>query len=201
MVIRKGEPWGVGATCPDDLVTATTDAELADLLAARSADALTVSGGDLHRTVGSPRLVAGAPARLVPVDLLRVELDGSPEIAVAHVVARRPGWRGWWLGPLHAVCNAQFAGRWDVAPGGHPNDGRAEVIDVDAAMSWRQRWGARRRLPSGTHLPHPDIRLTHRSEVTWELDGTQMVWVDGRRRGRPRTVRVTVEPDAYELHV
>lgn len=200
-MIRHGEPWGVEVARPDDLLTVGSDAELADLLAAGERRPLALSGGDLHRTLGSPRPPTGATVRRVSLDLARVDLDGSRQLAVANVVARRPGRLGWWRGPIRGVFVASFLGGWDVAPDGHPNDGRVEVIDVDAAMTVRQRWEARRRLPTGAHLPHPHVRVTRRREVTWDLDGSLEVRLDGRRRARPRTVRVTVEPDAYELHL
>ncbi|MEX2626220.1 MAG: hypothetical protein WD225_05015 [Ilumatobacteraceae bacterium] len=202
MPIRRGEPWGTVVPRPDGLVTVDDDAALADTLEHGDPPPLALAGGDLHRTLGRPRVGGpGSKVRRVPLDVLRCEIDGEPVTAVAHVVARRPGWLGWWRGPIRAVLNVGHVADWDVAPNGHPGDGRAEVVDVDETMSVRQRWAARRRLPTGAHLPHPCIRLTHRVEVTWDLDGSLEVHVDGRRRGRPRTVRVTVIPDAYELHV
>lgn len=200
-MIEKGRPWGTVVARPDDLVAAPSDAALAELVAGGAGRPLTVTGGDLHRTLGSPRPPSGPTVRRIPVDLLRVELDDERLAAVAHVVARRPGRTGWWRGPIRAVFNASFLGRWDVAPKGHPNDGRAEEIEVDPTMTLRQRWEARRRLPTGTHLPHPDVRLARRSAVVWELAGDLEVHLDGRMRGRPHVVRITVAPDAYELYV
>jgi hypothetical protein len=196
MVIAKGEPWGEIVSRPRGLVVAASDAHLAELLSGDRDVALAVASGDLHRTLGSP---AGTDeqVRRVSLDLLHCEFDGVEHLAVAHVVARRR----WWHGPVYAVFNAQHLGTWDVAPHGHPNDARAEVIEVDASMTVRQRLQARRRLPAGTHVPHPHIRSTHRSSVEWEFSKPLDVYLDGRRHRRVRSVRVSVEADAYELHL
>ncbi|MGH9135005.1 MAG: hypothetical protein ACRDZZ_13795, partial [Ilumatobacteraceae bacterium] len=61
-----------------------------------------------------------------------------------------------------------------------------------------QAW---RRLPSGTHVPHPAIRVSQRTSAGWEFDAPMRLYLDGRRHGSVRRLRVTVEPDAYELHV
>jgi hypothetical protein len=194
-VIARGEPWGEAVPRPVGLITASSDVHLAELLAVDPVPPLALASGDLHRTLGSP--VTGDPVRRVRMDLLRCTLDGVPHTAVAHVVARRR----WWRGPLFAVVKAQYLDTWDVAPRGHPNDGRAQVIEVDASMGFRQRWQARRRLPSGTHVPHPLIRTTQRTSVEWEFTQPLDVYLDGRRHRRVRSVNVSVEPDAYELHL
>lgn len=212
MVIRKGEPWGTAVTCPAELTVASDDGELAAILGepARSADvssnlgrrALALSGGDLHRTLGAPPVpVPGAPCRRLPVDLLRCELDGVSEYAVAHVVVRRPGRIGWWRGPILAVCNAQFHGRWDIAPRGHPNDGRADLVEVAASMPLGQRRLARRRLPSGTHIPHPDITTGRVTVLERDLDPGLVVHLDHHAVRGVRRLSVELVPDAFSLHV
>lgn len=205
MTVSRGVPWGVDAVPPAGLRVVDGDAELADALGAVDAPPLAVSAGDLWRTVGAPRVVPHPSMRRVPVDRLRVHLDGVEVVAVAHVICRRAprpiGWIGWWRGSVLAVANAEFRGRWDIAPRSHPNDGRADVIEVRAEMGWRARWQAWRRLPSGTHVPHPAISTTRTTEMQRRFDPPTDVWVDGRRHRRIRALRVTVEPDAFELYV
>ena len=68
----------------------------------------------------------------LPIDLLEVATDRGAAIACAHVLVRSSWSRGgWWHGPVIAVMNAQFLGDWDVAPRGHPNDGRVEVVEAN----------------------------------------------------------------------
>jgi diacylglycerol kinase family enzyme len=155
---------------------------------------LRLSAGDLLRTVGGPREPT-AEAALLPADLASVLLDGRQHWFVAHLVARRH----WWRGRIVAVMNAQFLGAWDVAPRGHPNDGRLDVVDVAASMTLRDRWHARHRLPTGTHLPHPDIAVQQVTAWQTMLPPGTGVWLDGRAMGEVRNVSVRVEPDALLL--
>ena len=195
MTIRPGVEWGDTVDRPGDLVVCAGDAELAALVAAGDPRPLAVGAGDLARTAGSP----GHRDRVqrVPVDALRVVADGVEHVAVAHVVARRRTW----LGRIVAVCNAEWMGAWDVAPRAHPNDGVADVVEVAASMPVRARFQARRRLPTGTHVPHPDIRTSRTADGTWTFGAGTRLWIDGVPRGRVRELQVRVDADAFELHV
>jgi YegS C-terminal NAD kinase beta sandwich-like domain len=200
MAIRKGEAWGELGGLPEGGVVVRGDAEArAVVTAARRAGEpvppLGLLGGDLCRTLGGrgdeARLRSGAAAR-VPVDLGSLLLDGRQHWFVAHLVARR----SWWRGRIVAAMNAEFLGPWDVAPRAHPGDGVLDVLDVAAAMSLGDRWRARRRLGSGSHLPHPAIAVSRRPAVQIELDRPTPVWLDGERVGEARRLSIRVEPDA-----
>jgi diacylglycerol kinase family enzyme len=93
--------------------------------------------------------------------------------------------------------NAQFLGSWDVAPRGHPGDGRVDVLDGDIALG--DRWKARSRLPAGTHVPHPGIRQTRAARWETTFDRPAPVRLDGEVVATARRLEVEVEPDA--LHV
>jgi hypothetical protein len=204
VTIRKGGEWGERVARPTALVVVAGDADLADVVCAGATEPLAVASGDLLRTLGGG--AAGATARdgpggpevqRVPLDLLRVEADGVERCAVAHVVARR----SWWRGPIVGVFNAEYLGRWDVAPRSHPNDGRADVVVVDAGMSRRARFQAWRRLPAGVHVPHPAITVSQRPAGEWEFPEPLTLHLDGRRQGPVRHLAFRVEPDAFDLHV
>lgn len=199
MTVRPGEDWGNAATPPPSAARVAGDAALAAALASEPRRPIVLTGGDLHRTVGRPGS-AGAGLRL-PIDVLEAEVGPATFRAVAHVVARLPGRFGWWRGPLAAVMNAEFIGDWDVAPRAHPNDGKADLIRVDASMSVRQRWQAARRLATGGHLPHPEIAVSRRAQHTLELGRELAVYVDGVERARARSIVVRVVPDAAEIFV
>jgi hypothetical protein len=196
MTIRRGEEWGTTVARPVDLVLAGSDAELAALVAADPAGSYGVSGGDIFRSLGSP--APRDPLQRLPMDALEVRLDDREAVlAVAHVVARR----GWWRGPLLAVMNADHVGTWNVAPRAHPNDGRADAVEVDAAMSLRHRWQARGRLPQGTHVPHPSIVVRTLTESAWTFLRPAGVQIDGVAHGRAVRVAVRVLPDHFAIHV
>jgi len=207
MTIKPGQAWGTPVQRPSDLVIVHSDHELASALA-RRLTAIGVGGGDMARTLGVTPTRANSLTSLPTVneyviDLLEVRLDDSaePVVACAHVIARSPWRSGHWLrGRLLVVMNAEFIGEWDVAPRGHPNDGRVEVFDVEASMTPRERLAARRRLSTGTHVPHPRIATRSTRTGTWHFERPGEVIIDGQRMGRVSTLSVTVVADAATVY-
>jgi hypothetical protein len=200
VTIRRGEPWGGSGPLPDDGVVVRSDAEArAVVTAARRTGGpvppLGLLGGDLCRTLGgtgdASRLRSGDAAHL-PVDLGSVLLDGRLHWFVAHLVARR----GWWRGRLVAAMNAQFLGGWDVAPRSHPGDGRFDLLDVAASMPIGERWKARQRLPSGTHVPHPEITQRRVQAVQLRFERPLPVRLDGDLVAPARDLSIRVDPAA-----
>jgi YegS C-terminal NAD kinase beta sandwich-like domain len=205
VTIEKGQAWGRPARELDagPPVEVHTDAE-ARVVAERARRAndpvppLLLLGGDLARTVGGTgdaTHATGPGALALPCDLGSVLLDGRQHWFVAHLVARR----SWWRGRAFVAMNAQFLGDWNVAPRSHPNDGRLDVLDVAASMRVTERLQARRRLPTGTHLPHPAIAVTRVSAVQETFDPPLPVWLDGTALGAVRNISLRVEPDALTV--
>jgi diacylglycerol kinase family enzyme len=126
-----------------------------------------------------------------------VLLDGRQHWFVAHLVARR----SWWRGRIFAAMNAQFLGRFDVAPRGHPNDGAIEIVDVDPSLGLADRVKAWRRLPTGTHVPHPAITVRRVRAQQATFDPPLPVWLDGVAVGTVRNLSLRVEPDAVTVVV
>jgi YegS C-terminal NAD kinase beta sandwich-like domain len=194
MTIERGAPWGRSAPLPPDGLVVGSDAAASDAAAAALAEhmPLPVVGllaGDLCRTVGGP----GSRERLhtddavtLPIDVCEVVIDDARRVFVAHVVARR----NWWYGRLWAALNAEWLGDWDVAPRAHPGDGLLDVMDV--SLSTPDRVRARRRLRSGTHVPHPKIRQHRVASTDVEFDRPMRVWADGRLMGESRAISVRV---------
>lgn len=195
MTIRKGEAWGEAVERPSDLLVVASDRAVADAYIAEPDRSVGLAGGDLHRAVGSPP--SRSTAQRLPIDVLDVTIDGHAHVAVAHVVARR----SWWRGRILAVMNVDHIDAWNVAPRAHPNDGRFDVVDVDAEMTWRERWQARGRLGAGTHVPHPKISVRTATAMTWSFDRPLDVRVDGVDVGAATTLSVTVRPDAFAIVV
>ena len=188
MVIRKGIDWGSPGALPTGAPIADSNQTLRALLR-DGVRVMGITGGDLCRTLGGP----GQLDMTFPVDLCHVSFDGVEDVFASHLVARR----GWWRGPVVAAMNAQFIGSWDVAPRSHPNDG---IVDTfEATLSVADRIKARRRLPAGTHVPHP--RIVQRRLAAGELDfgAVLHVWIDGATMGRHGSVHLTVEPDALTV--
>ena len=198
MTIRKGEPWGVPGPLPDDGVVVRSDSEAGRIVAwARRSNApvptLGLLGGDLCATLGgdgTETRLHSSEAMTLPVDLGSVLIDGRLHWFVAHLVARH----SWWHGRVVAAMNAQYLGRWNAAPRSHPNDGRLEILDANLAFG--QRLLAHRRLPLGTHLPHPGIEVRRVTSVQIELDRPTPILLDGEHAGLGRRLSIRVEPDA-----
>ena len=201
MTIRRGQEWGSRSELPRNIAVVGSDAEAAREIWSGSPVAL--AGGDLARTVG----VVGSPPETgsdalpfrteAPIDLMRVTVNGRTIPAIAHVIIRRPWYRGGWLRDrITVVMNSQFLGTLDLAPRGHPNDGRVEVTEVRSSMGVRQRLVARRRARTGSHLPHPDITTKSIDHIRLIASGF-LVFVDGVCVGRSgeHAVVIDVEPD------
>ena len=220
-----GPGWGVDfgqpGEIPADARNAASDAAAGEIVAeARRANRpippVVLAGGDLARTLGvapgaaSAEPGAAADARMADdasaepgasvgarfeVDVGAALVDGRLHWFVAHLVARR----SWWRGRLLVASNAAFIGRWNAAPRSHPGDGRLDVFDADPSLA--VRLAARRRLPSGTHVPHPAITQRRTAAAQYDLDPALDVYLDGRRLGRARTLSLRVEPGALEVWV
>ena len=203
MTIKPGASWGRQVAPPDDLIVVEGDTSLVAALARSDGHPVAVHSGDLARTFGVVSHGQRTTVNELPIDLIEVRLDGATEplVACAHVIARSPWSRGhWWRGPVLAVMNAEFIGDWDIAPRGHPNDGRVEVFDVDGSMSTRDRWAARRRLRNATHVPHPQVVTRSVRHATWTFPQPLVVMVDGRRVGRASSLAIRVVPDAAVVY-
>jgi len=203
VTIRKGQLWGGPGPLPDHGVVVRSDLEARRVVtearrANRPLPPLGLLAGDLARTCGASgdeSRLHGPDAQTLPVDLCEVLVDGALHFFVAHLIARR----SWWRGPVVAAMNAQFLGRWDVAPRSHPGDGRMDLLQADLGLG--DRWKARSRLPAGTHVPHPGIGERRVKAVQLDLTAGTSVWLDGERLGEARAVSIRVVPDALTVVV
>ena len=169
---------------------------------------------DLARALGLGPASTGATE--VAIDALEVEPDGGAVNAVvlgpppdrlrwsarASDITVRVDGRPWFRGRATTVvvASGQFLRGADVVPRGHPGDGWAEVQVY--ALARRARRPMRRRLPTGTHVPHPGIRAGRARRVEVEVAGRGLpVEVDGRPRGRTSRLGVTLVPAAIRLLV
>ena len=203
MTIERGQDWGRRVDRPENLVEVADDAAAGSLItglrrAGRLLPPLGLLAGDLRRTLGRPDPVTVLDGQVseFTVDLGVVTVAGEEHWFVSHVVARR----SWWRGEVVAAMNAQFVGAWDVAPRGHPNDGRLDLVRVQD-LSVSDRWKAWRRLPSGSYLPHPGIEARPVTELDLVLTEPLTVRVDGTATGTADRLVLRVEPDALTVCV
>jgi hypothetical protein len=219
-VIRPGEPWGAPTADPPDLEVAGGDADLA-AAAASSPGALVRflpdPASDLARAVG---LRAGEPAAdqglALPVDVLALgEEDGlacnmcvlgtPPDrlrrLTAAYDVEVDLDGKPWFAGRATTVviANGQFLRGLDLVPRGHPGDGRAEVQVY--ALRRGERRAMRKRLPTGTHVPHPRIRARTAAAVEVRASGPVPMEVDGEARAPVAGLRIRVATAAFRLRL
>jgi len=203
-----GVDYGVAGEIPPDALAAGSDAAAGEIVAeARRANQaippVVLTGGDLARTLGvendgaplGAAATTGTAGTRVAVDVGAALVDGRLHWFVAHLVARR----SWWRGRLLVAANASFLGRWNAAPRSHPGDGRLDVFDADPPLP--VRLAARRRLPSGTHVPHPRITQRRIAAAQYDLDPGLDVYLDGVRLDRARTLSLRVEPGALDVWI
>ncbi len=200
MTIRKGEAWGEVGPLPVDGVVVRSDGEARAAVEAARRDGrpypvLGVVGGDLARTLGAPgdeARLRSTSAMTFPIDLGQVLVDGRLHLFVSHLVARNR----WWTRVVVAM-NAQWVGPWNLGPRAHPNDGLLDTFDARLPVGDLAK--VRRRLPTGTHLPHPGIKARRGAALTFELARPLPIWLDGERVDEGRTLVVRLEPDALRV--
>jgi YegS C-terminal NAD kinase beta sandwich-like domain len=188
VVIEKGKDWGTPGVLPPAAPIAHSNAELRALVRG-GARVIGVTGGDLCRTLGG----SGSMSMVFPIDLCRLSAPRVDDLFLAHCVARN----GWLRGSITAVMNAQFIGSWDVAPRSHPNDGVVDVLEI--SMGLGDRLKARRRLVTGTHVPHPLITQRRMNTAEFHLSRPTKIWLDGEHVTTLTDFTITVEPDALTV--
>ena len=198
-MIRRGEPWGHAAIMPDTVVEANSDAALA--MCDRS-ELIFISHGDIARSIGNPTLPAkGSRCTEISVDAMKCTLQrrGSedlPIIAASSIVVGR-----FWKGRHIVVSNAGWLNDANLAPRAHPNDGVVEMLTMSSEMNLRQRFFARRRMFTGTHLPHPDITMRRESSIQILREGNETLKIDGIDFSEWTHLAIDVMPDYWRVLV
>lgn len=199
MTISKGVPYGeTGRPLPADGVVVGSDAEARRVLEAarregRPFPALQLTGGDLFHTLGGPSHSGDVT---FPVDLGEVLIDGRLCFFIAHLVVRGRLWSPY----AFVAMNAQWLGSWNLGPRGHPNDGLLDTYE--ARLRAGHLWKVRRRLPHGTHLPHPRIQERRTAAMQVDLPRPMAVRLDDEVVAEgARRLSVRVQPDALTVVV
>jgi hypothetical protein len=219
--IRHGQPWGRPPTGPPELELAGDDADLAESVA-HNPGALTrfrpSPESDIARALGLSPDAAGTTEVALDALALNDLGDRVGTTAVNAVVVGRPPdrlrWttpnasitvaidgRSWFAGRVTTVvvASGQFLRGADLVPRGHPGDGWAEVQVY--ALARNERRPMRRRLPTGTHLPHPSIHTSRARHIEIEIARALPLEVDGREQERTRRLSVTLVPEAIRILV
>lgn len=222
-MIKPGEEWGTPTAATADLHVNGDDTALAAALGRHASSPLVrfhPQGSELARAVGlndgSGRESDDPTGIELPIDAI----ESSVGLAVnAIVIGVAPAQLRFHRRRRHAtitvdgrmlfdgaattivVANGQFIDGVDVVPRGHPGDGRLEVQVY--ALNPSERPPMRRRLRTGTHLPHPRIVCTTGRTVVFtggaRGDRGWSLTVDGRSTDAITTLNATVIPGAFRL--
>ncbi len=185
---------------PDNVAAAGTDLEAASVfrqgLSHSRPTCVLLTGGDLFRTLGGRGTVPepGDSVTEVLCDVGRVLVDGKLHYFVSHC------WLGggWFTHTPTVYCNAAYLGNWNLAPRAHPGDGLLDA--VVSSLGWRQRLLSRRRLRSGTHVPHPSIS-TRRTAAAHISAKRLRVRLDGVQLTPASDVVIGIEEQALTVYV
>lgn len=204
MSVRRNEDWGELGKMPSNAVVVTGDREVGRLVERAWSDdgalpEVGLAGGDLRRALGGRRdsrqLHVDEEVLGAMIDIGSVIVDGRRFAFVAHVIARSR----WWRGPVFAVMNSEWLGDWIVAPRAHPGDGYFDL--VEARLTLGDRIKARRRLPTGTHVPHPSIHVRKVTDTEIIFGTPRAVYVDGENVGTATSIRIECHREALHAYV
>ena len=207
MTISKLSPYGTPVARPQQLVVLHSDREIAsDFLKGGQRSSNTVIQGSIAQALGitSNESISnsGALVTHVLIDLLQIEFrttktkDHISKIVVAGSIMLQSHT----LLKTHLIIsNSGIVRGRDVLPRAHPNDGFVDVLEIDEAMTTRQRLAAWRRSKTGSHLPHPQLRASRSPEFEWSGRPSRMVADDVTFAG-VEWLRCKVLTDAISLY-
>ena len=209
MTIRKGDQWGEPCIAPTGLLEFATERELGrhlrDIGTIREA---MLNSGTLIQALGVTTRAPNREQIKVTIDLIKIGFTdhygvNRDDFAVGSVFLGRRSW----LGDLYIVSNSGYLGARELLPKAHPNDGVMDVLAVKSSMPYTQRLQAWRRIPTSSHIPHPDISTKQTEGFSWPLDEDDVpnksirLVVDGEALGPVKSVRMHVIPDAITLYI
>ena len=213
MTISKHGLYGTPVSRPPTLNVLQSDLEIAQhSVSGHTTTPCTVTNGSIALSLGiSSEMnfrdsVSNQQMTLVDIDLLQIDFRTRPpstansstssRIVVAGTIAiqhRTP------LSTCLILSNSGILRSRDVLPRAHPNDGFVDVLEVDPKISIRQRAIAWSRSATGSHLPHPNFRVSRSIDFQWSGSPARMI-ADGVTYKGVVWLRCTVLADAMKMY-
>jgi hypothetical protein len=198
-MIRRGQPWGIPADMSDDVLVVKNNQVLSNTDRTRR---IVLTGGDIARSLGNPVVpVVGSACTEVAIDAMLCDITTTDSRSILAVAASSIVVGSYWRGRHLIVSNAGWIGDSNVAPRAHPNDGKVEMLAITSHMSLRQRILARRRMQTGTHLPHPDLSSMQIATQSIVRQNEERLMIDGRKIDNWASISIRVEPDYWRVLV
>ena len=213
MTRSKHGSYGTPVSRPPTLNVLQSDLEIAQhYVSGHTATPCTVTNGSIALSLGISSELnfrdseSNQQMTLVDIDLLQIDFRTRPpstansstssRIVVAGTIAiqhRTP------LSTCLILSNSGILRSRDVLPRAHPNDGFVDVLEVDPKISIRQRAIAWSRSATGSHLPHPNFRVSRSIDFQWSGSPARMI-ADGVTYKGVVWLRCTVLADAMKMY-
>ena len=191
--------FGVRGPVPDDSVFATDDHSVAELVIAGVRNVL-LEGGDLGRSLGinAPPPERGGQCVLCAVDVIDIRAISAAGDDRRFVAASTLSFGRWGSG-VDFITSTGFLDGLEICPRSHPGDGMLDRLAVAPGLSFRRRVAIRRRMRSGSHLPHPALSVFR--STAFILRGPRKLTVDGVPRGVFTELQCNVRPSALVIAI
>ena len=189
--------WTKEVRRPLTLKTAESDKQIAELYEAGES-MIGITGGNLFTSLGGNNALdypTNSSVISCSIDIGCVSIgDDSFHFASSLLILKllRP-----WAST--GIINTQVSNGNRYAPKAHPGDGFMEEIKSNLHM--RQAVIARKKLKTGDHLPHPQLRLMKGRAFNYDFAKAQKIILDNKSIGRHKAFSVKVIPHAIQVIV
>ena len=189
--------WANQGPVPSSLPTAKSDKEIITHFS-NGHSIIRLEAGNMCKTLGGKKptdLTDYSIGTICDVDLGSVRVNGKSIYFASHCSIR--GHRFTTKGAM--VMNAQWHKSRRVAVRAHPSDGKLDVVFSDLKLG--QYLIAAKRSKSGSHIPHPDIRVKKVQNHTMAYPHPMRIYADGVFVGMESTIELGIAHRAIKVVV
>ena len=186
--MKDFDEWAHQISVDSSFPIAKSDREIAKLAAAGE-KVVRIESGNIFRTLGGRegrKQPTSLEATMCEIDLGKVQFKKKEFLFASHCSLRQYHFST--KGVL--VMNSQFYKNRRVSIRGHPSDGKLDVIS--SQLNLRQYMLASKLSESGSHVPHPDIKIKSTDERSFSFERLMRIYADGRLVGRSDEVRISL---------
>ncbi len=191
------QTWAKEVRRPRTLKIAESDKQIAELYAAGES-MIGIIGGNLFTSLGGNiglDYPSNSTVTSCSIDIGCVSI-GDDSFYFASTLLVLNLLRPW---ASTGIVNTQLSNGNRYAPKAHPGDGFME--EIESNLDIRQAIIARKKLKSGDHLPHPQLRLKKGKAFTYDSPKGMKLILDSKSIGRYKAFSVKVIPHAIQVIV
>ena len=189
--------WAYQGRVPNSVPIAKSDKEIIHHFS-NGHSMIQLEAGNLCRTLGGKKptpLTDCSVGTICDVDLGSVRVCGKSVYFASHCSIRKHRFSS--KGAF--VMNAQWHKTRRVAVRAHPSDGKLDIVFSDLSLS--QFWFAVQKSKSGSHVPHPDIRVKKIQDHTLIYPHPMRIYADGVFVGIDSTIELGIAHRAIKVVV